>query len=220
MARTGQQGERLFTASQYRQYKRAQEIRDRHADGEPLAGRDLAFMVRLLKQHPRAQAKIGCGADAILVHHYIGGSRCFFVLRQDGSLEDFSVRKCLGLELRRTSRVREMMRLVDFTVVARAYWRFAARRTAAPAHGVTRCSPGKQTSPSPSRGAEYDPPVFSGWPLESCCPAARGRQSTGKCLIGFQLPPPACGLLGISRDAGGAATRSSRPPRRLGVPAR
>src|SRR5580700_5114255 len=50
----GQQ-ERPFTASQHRQYKRAQEIRDRQADGEPRAGRDLAFVLGLLKQHPRAR---------------------------------------------------------------------------------------------------------------------------------------------------------------------
>jgi Protein of unknown function (DUF3223) len=124
----GQQ-ERPFTASQYRQYKRAQEIRDRHADGERLVGRDLAFRLGLLKQRPRAEQKIGPGVNAILVHKYVGGSRCFFVLRQDGSIEDFSIRKCLGQDLRRTERVREMMRLFDFSVVARAYWRLAANRS-------------------------------------------------------------------------------------------
>jgi hypothetical protein len=37
------------------------------------------------------------------------------------------------------------------------------------------------------KGAEYDPPAFSDWPLEPCCLAARGRRSAGKCLIRFQL---------------------------------
>ena len=122
---SGQQ-ERPLTASQYRQYKRAQEIRDRHTDGEPLAGRDLALVLGLLKQHPRARAKTGSGIGAVLVHRYVGGSRCFFVLRRDGSLEDFSIGRCLGQDLPRTPRVREMMRLFDLRVVARAYWRSGA----------------------------------------------------------------------------------------------
>ena len=161
---SAQQAEHWLPLDRYRQYKRAQAIKERHADGERLTGHDLAFMLGLQRQHPHAQAKIGSGVDAILVHRYIGGSRCFFILRQDGSLEDFSVRKCLGLELRRTSRVREMMRLSDFTVVARAYWRFAARRD----RGTRARRDARQSWQADEsiagKGAEYDPSAFSGWP--------------------------------------------------------
>lgn len=31
---------------------------------------------------------------AIVVGTYVGGSRCFWVIRVDGSVEDFSIRNC------------------------------------------------------------------------------------------------------------------------------
>ncbi|KAK9816400.1 hypothetical protein WJX74_008289 [Apatococcus lobatus] len=51
----------------------------------------------LEKGHPSAAQKIGCGVAAfqIMKHHDID-SECFFVIRTDGSREDFSIRKSVA----------------------------------------------------------------------------------------------------------------------------
>ena len=66
------------------------DIRSRYDDGVPLAGEDARFMFAVLTNHPRAAEKIGAGVRAIVVHRYIGGTRCFWVIRKDGSAVDFS----------------------------------------------------------------------------------------------------------------------------------
>lgn len=48
-----------LTRKQYWELKAAQGIKDKYADGVPLTGADHAFMLGLLRQHPRAQAKAG-----------------------------------------------------------------------------------------------------------------------------------------------------------------
>lgn len=59
--------------------------------------KDLAFMIDLLKQHPRAQAKIGPGVAAITVDRFVGRPRCYFVVRSDGTCEDLSLRRLARL---------------------------------------------------------------------------------------------------------------------------
>ncbi|CAL1170949.1 unnamed protein product [Cladocopium goreaui] len=75
--------------------------------GEELQGDNLEVIKELLQYHPAAKEKIGPGLQGIKVdwappnHHK--PSRCFWVLRTDGSQEDFSARKCarmLGLRPR------------------------------------------------------------------------------------------------------------------------
>ncbi|CAM8945724.1 unnamed protein product [Rhodiola kirilowii] len=52
---------------------------------------------KLLVYHPHCEEKIGLGLDNIMVdwHPVYGRSRCLFVVRKDGSREDFSYWKCL-----------------------------------------------------------------------------------------------------------------------------
>ena len=64
---------------------------------------------------------MGCGIAAIIAHSYVGGSRCFFVIRTDGTAEDFSVYKCLGQDPKRSERVRAMMRAFPYSRVVRAF---------------------------------------------------------------------------------------------------
>ncbi|KAI4376450.1 hypothetical protein MLD38_014211 [Melastoma candidum] len=52
---------------------------------------------KLLPYHPEAGKKIGCGIDYITVgyHPDFKSSRCLFVVRKDGEMEDFSYWKCI-----------------------------------------------------------------------------------------------------------------------------
>ncbi|KAM0835794.1 hypothetical protein ACQ4PT_062722 [Festuca glaucescens] len=71
---------------------------DRYEDGGLLSPDDEKFIVeKVLAHHPRSQDKIGCGLEAIMVNKHPGfrRSRCLFVVRTNGELEDFSYRKCL-----------------------------------------------------------------------------------------------------------------------------
>lgn len=64
--------------------------------GEELHNPDLKLVRALLQYHPDAKAKVGCGVCGIKVDTSLhpDGSRCFWVRRIDGSLEDFSAKKC------------------------------------------------------------------------------------------------------------------------------
>eukprot|EP00435_Cladocopium_sp_Y103_P068170 s58_g31.t1 len=66
--------------------------------GEELQGDKLQVIKELLQYHPAAKEKIGRGLQGIKVDwappNHATPSRCFWVLRTDGSQEDFSARKC------------------------------------------------------------------------------------------------------------------------------
>jgi hypothetical protein len=49
----------------------------------------------LLTHHPGREAKIGCGVAAFVVRHAVYGTRCFEVIRADGSSTDFSYLTCI-----------------------------------------------------------------------------------------------------------------------------
>ncbi|XP_039808888.1 protein DCL homolog, chloroplastic-like [Panicum virgatum] len=70
----------------------------RYGNGGFLSPNDEKVVVeKLLSYHPRADEKIGCGIDGIMVDRHRGFrfSRCLFVVRTNGDWEDFSYRKCL-----------------------------------------------------------------------------------------------------------------------------
>lgn len=66
-------------------------------DGETLEKADEDFMKEILKFHEKTEAKmenfdhfeVGC-------HPEFTKTRCFFVVKKDGSKEDFSVSKCIN----------------------------------------------------------------------------------------------------------------------------
>ncbi|CAL9113522.1 unnamed protein product, partial [Musa acuminata var. zebrina] len=59
--------------------------------------KDNSSLIEALNYHPKRAAKIGSGIQKIKVgcSPLHPGSRCFVLLRSDGSLEDFSYRKCV-----------------------------------------------------------------------------------------------------------------------------
>eukprot|EP00271_Cylindrocystis_brebissonii_P006635 TRINITY_DN19402_c0_g1_i2.p1 TRINITY_DN19402_c0_g1~~TRINITY_DN19402_c0_g1_i2.p1 ORF type:complete len:1241 (-),score=314.25 TRINITY_DN19402_c0_g1_i2:630-4352(-) len=80
--------------------KKAQELLHggRYERGAELDEKDFQGMLELLDSHPKAEGKKGCGVKAIKMDETVredGESVCFFVIRTDGSVEDFSYRKCL-----------------------------------------------------------------------------------------------------------------------------
>ena len=63
---------------------------------ERLGPHDFGLMLELLGHHPDTEAKVGSGVQAIFVDESLheSGAPCFWVLRTDGSSEDFSARRC------------------------------------------------------------------------------------------------------------------------------
>lgn len=56
----------------------------------------MALLDLLIKGHAEADKKIGEGVHAFQVrNHPMWKSRCFFLIREDGSADDFSFRKCV-----------------------------------------------------------------------------------------------------------------------------
>uniref|UniRef100_A0ACD5XQN8 Uncharacterized protein n=1 Tax=Avena sativa TaxID=4498 RepID=A0ACD5XQN8_AVESA len=77
---------------------------DRYGNGVFLSPDDEKVIVeKVLAHHPRSEDKIGCGLDAIMVnkHPEFRRTRCLFISRTNGDLEDFSYRKCLRAYIER-----------------------------------------------------------------------------------------------------------------------
>lgn len=72
-----------------------QEVLYRHPLLEPITSDDHAFLLELLKKHPRAAEKIGAGVNYFTVEKAKGGTQCFYITRIDGSRSEFSFMKCL-----------------------------------------------------------------------------------------------------------------------------
>eukprot|EP00913_Durusdinium_trenchii_P035452 g33178.t1 len=61
------------------------------------AGEEFNLVKELLSHHPNVTEKIGSGLRGLKVDRSPEGSRCFWVLRSDGSEEDFSAWKCVKM---------------------------------------------------------------------------------------------------------------------------
>jgi DNA-directed RNA polymerase-4 subunit 1 len=64
---------------------------------DKVVGEDFDFVFELLKRRPDCQEKIGVGVKEFIVrrHEKWGNTRCFYVVRIDGSSEAFGYRGCL-----------------------------------------------------------------------------------------------------------------------------
>ena len=58
---------------------------------------ELMVLLDLIKKgHVEPDKKIGCGVRACQIrYHPMWKSKCFFLIREDGSADDFSFRKCV-----------------------------------------------------------------------------------------------------------------------------
>jgi predicted secreted Zn-dependent protease len=65
-------------------------------DGEKITGHDSEFLKELLELHEKKEQKMrDFDHFEVGVHPQYEKTRCFFVVRKDGSKEDFSVTKCI-----------------------------------------------------------------------------------------------------------------------------
>ncbi|MFC1514465.1 DCL family protein [Candidatus Omnitrophota bacterium] len=64
---------------------------------QKLVGEDFDFVFELLKRRADHKEKIGVGVKELIVrrHEKWGNTRCFYVVRTDGSSEAFGYRDCL-----------------------------------------------------------------------------------------------------------------------------
>lgn len=76
---------------------RAGEILHRHPLMEPITGPDLDFVLALFLHHPRARQKAGAGLRHFVVGNSLHGPVLnFFVVRTDGTYDDFSIKQCVA----------------------------------------------------------------------------------------------------------------------------
>lgn len=75
---------------------KARAILNLKKDGETLTGNDADFIKELLENHDKGEEKLR-DFDHFEVgeHPDYSKTRCFFVVRKDGSKEDFSISKCI-----------------------------------------------------------------------------------------------------------------------------
>lgn len=68
----------------------------RYEAPEMVIANDAYFLCDLIALHPDANGKIGVGINHFEVRLKRYGAPCFNVVRLDGSVEEFSYKKCLG----------------------------------------------------------------------------------------------------------------------------
>lgn len=71
-------------------------ILSRYKVGETVGDDDARFLSDLIRRHPKFGVKIGCGIDRFEAGNGKFGSKCFHVVRIDGSTEEFSYKQCLA----------------------------------------------------------------------------------------------------------------------------
>ena len=76
--------------------KKLREILYAYPIGAKVTGEDSGFLLELLHNHPNAIEKIGCGIETFEVRQENSISRCFYLVRTDGTAENFSYKKCLN----------------------------------------------------------------------------------------------------------------------------
>jgi Protein of unknown function (DUF3223) len=103
-----------ISAIEYDLFKRCKEIKDRYPDGVPLSKDDRITVLTALRRHPDGRKKFGNGIDAVIVDKFIMSSRCFFVIRHDGTAEDFSLYNCFYPRRTKTARVESAMQRFNY----------------------------------------------------------------------------------------------------------
>ncbi|MCW0001515.1 DCL family protein [Pararhizobium sp. YC-54] len=85
-------GESFGTQAEARE--RFRSILYKYQLGENLDAMDAQFMGAALERHPEAAQKIGAGIQSFEVRAADYGTRCFWVVRLDGTAERFSFNSC------------------------------------------------------------------------------------------------------------------------------
>ena len=77
--------------------ERIRNILHCYRDGQSLSQADFSFMLEVLRWHPDYELKKGVGIKSIITktNPFYRNTRCFWIIRQDGSDTDFSYLECL-----------------------------------------------------------------------------------------------------------------------------
>jgi uncharacterized protein DUF3223 len=110
-------------------YQECRAIKARYADGIPLNREDRKKVLTALRMHPKGKQKFGVGVNAVIVDTFVGGGRCFFVIRSDGTAEDFSLYKCFGRPVTpHKGKIAAAMARFNYSNVIQKYRMFMALR--------------------------------------------------------------------------------------------
>jgi hypothetical protein len=71
------------------------EILNSYEIGNQLTDEDFDDIFNLLKNHPRAGEKVGCGVSELYIGSDVYAGKCFHIKRTDGSIENFSYDKAV-----------------------------------------------------------------------------------------------------------------------------
>jgi hypothetical protein len=76
---------------------KARAIMNLKQDNDKLEGYDEAFMKELISHHDKADQKMtDFDHFTVGIHPEYDNTRCFFVVKKDGTKEDFSMAKCIS----------------------------------------------------------------------------------------------------------------------------
>lgn len=70
-------------------------ILHRHEIGSDIPEPDATELSWLLERHPEVSDKLGIGVEQFRVRNALYGTRCFEIVRKDGSVTDFSFKSCI-----------------------------------------------------------------------------------------------------------------------------
>ena len=105
-------------------------IRDSYADGESLSNDDFEFMSEVLEGHPEYKTKVGGGLKSMFVstNPLYRNTRCFWLVRIDGSSTDFSFVECLTPTLHKKKFFRALRTAIE-PITMEFKKQFFAKRT-------------------------------------------------------------------------------------------
>jgi len=91
--------------------RRASDILNRWPLRERIVGADNAFVADLFDLHPDRDGKLaGRSISHFEVHPFVHGSRCFFLVRDDGTWVDLSYKPCIKVAASRSIEDRQEKR--------------------------------------------------------------------------------------------------------------
>jgi len=96
-AAAGEAGMEILSFPDWRTARRSiSSLKRRYRTGDVLERADFALVRSLLEHHPDRDSKVGQGVTAIKLDRSLheDASDCFWVIRVDGTAEDFSANKC------------------------------------------------------------------------------------------------------------------------------
>lgn len=76
-------------------YEHFRQMLYRHEVGSTILDPDATELSWLLERHPEFQDKLGAGVKRFSLRNALYGTRCFEIVRTDGSITDFSFKSCI-----------------------------------------------------------------------------------------------------------------------------